>query len=190
MTFSPVLPLPQLQLIALAHPQALARPEGGRFISRAVLSTRCSQPVNFCRSLRWCSFDVAFHFTALFNHHQTPIRTDLAAVERRSCQFWPRVVDGPHNFPSFPFIRGADGITIWPTGVLLTVCEHKHTHTANILSTRSQQRRWVVRHKAQRPGLRPQNVYQVLDLNSRRLFCRCVSDGGRVSDGHTPPSLV
>lgn len=29
-------------------------------------------------------------------------------------------------------IKGADGITIWPTGVLLTVSEHTHPRSANI----------------------------------------------------------
>lgn len=77
---------------------------------------------------------------------------DETLIDRFSCIKATRAASSgrrsstPHT--TFPHrgIRGADGISIWPTGVLLTVCEHTHPHTANILSTRSQQRRWVVQH--------------------------------------------
>lgn len=60
--------------------------------------------------------------TDRFSHTKA---TEAASSGRRSST--PRT-----TFPRRG-IRGADGITIWPTGVLLTVCEHTHPHTANIL---------------------------------------------------------
>lgn len=143
-----ILPLPQLQLtwcITPAHPQALAqalaRPEGERFISHVApeytafpaweLSVGAVLMLCFMSQLclpRWNTCSPI----------QLSKATGAASSGRRSST--------PHT--TFPHrgIRGADGITIWPTGVLLTVCEHTHPHTANILSTRSQQRRWVVPH--------------------------------------------
>lgn len=146
-----ILPLPQLQLprcITPAHPQALAqalaRPEGERVISHVVPGYTVFPACELCRALRRCSLDVVFHVTALFTTMKH-LQTDSASLKRPELLVLRRS-STPHT--TFPHrgIRGADGINIWPTGVLLTVCEHTHPHTANILSTRSQQRRWVVQH--------------------------------------------
>lgn len=71
-------------------------------------------------------------FSALFvriKHFKTesaavkrPKRLDLGACRSSEpCTTFPRCG-----------IKGADGITIWPTGVLLTVSEHTHPRSANI----------------------------------------------------------
>lgn len=101
--------------------EALARPEGGRFISHVVPEYTVFLACELCRSLRRCSFDVVFQFAAVY-HDETRFScskvTEAASSGRRSST--PRT-----TFPRRG-IRGADGITIWPTGVLLTVCEHTH----------------------------------------------------------------
>lgn len=66
---------------ASAPSQALAHPGGGRFISPVVPEFTVFPACELCRSLRGCSFDVAFHFTALFPTMEH-LQTDSAAVKR------------------------------------------------------------------------------------------------------------
>lgn len=63
-----------------AGSEAPARPEGGRFISHVVPEDTAFPACELCRSLRWCSFDVVFHFTAPFTTMKH-FHTDSAAAK-------------------------------------------------------------------------------------------------------------
>lgn len=108
------------------------------------------------------------------------LQTDLAAVT------WPKLLvlgAGRRRPAQLSLAEASEGQMELPYGrqesCWLYVNTHTptHPHTANILSTRSQQRRWVVQHKAWCPDLRPLNF----TLCSQQLFfsvlvCRCTCE--------------
>lgn len=102
--------------------EALARPEGGRFISHVVPEYTVFLACELCRSLRRCSFDVVFQFTALF----TTMKPDSAAVK------WPKLLvlgAGRRRPAQLSLAEASEGQMELPYGRQESCWLHVNTHT-------------------------------------------------------------